>query len=304
MISPREVVDELSFARRKKGAPIALANPPATPPPPPPQDEDDDMKYEGDPLLPPSYQHGTSNGNSRAAALPTIRHYDEQFMPATTYVDASPRRFFGRSGDASLRPNTGETNSYDTALFGLALHELLENLRLANIIAAVASMGSLLASWFLRLVTAQLGKLVLAGYLAFLSFVLLMVEMLSIFHVASIDARLKENFGLLRHPMGKTMFIYLLATLCWGIGGLMEMIIGVVYFLSATVLFTAWVTYPEFRRPFEDEDKEEDEGQKRPPLAPRSASWSQYSSSFSTFVRTSSEHASLIGSALRKHESV
>lgn len=255
-----------------------------------------------DPLLPPSYQHGGGGAihgshtmmNGRAADLPAIRHYDDQQQ-----LD-NPLRFFAY-GDASLRPNTGETNSYDTAIFGLALHELLENLRMANIVAAVVSMAALLASWLLRLLTGEIGKLVLAGYLAFFSFVLLLVEMLSIWNVQSVNLFLKDNFGMLRHPVGKTVFIYLLSTICFGIGGVTELLVGGIYFCSASLLLWTWCFYPEFRRPFEQEDREEDQPT-RPVASEKtfSQSWSYYSGNFSSFAKTTSEHAALLGSAMRQ----
>lgn len=293
MITPRKVVEEMAFSKSKSTDQPSLepaAQAPAAPPPPPPASYfgADDTSPESDPLLPPSYQH---NGMySRAAAPPTIRHYEDP--------RDDPRSFFTVRGDPSLRPNTGETNSYDTAIFGLALSELLENLRLTNMVASSTSILLLLAGWFFRLITAQIAKLVLSAYLAFLSCVLLLVELASLWKVSSLDV-LKDNFGLVFHPIGKVVYTYLCASLCWGVGELLYYLVGVLFFGSASLLLLAWILYPEFRRPFEREDEE------RPAVATRGNGirWSAYSNSFSSFVKTSSEAASLLSEAMRKSES-
>jgi len=259
--------------------------------------------------LPSSYQHESvdhhkqtdqddnSTTSSRATARPIIRHYYDEADNNST----DPRSFFVVRGDASLRPNTGETNSYDTAIFGLALHELLEKLRLANMVAAVASIASLLVNWFLQLITAQFSQLVLSCYLAFLAGVLLLVEATSLYHMAAVDQFLKDNFGLLRRPVGKAIYIYVLATICGGIGGITGYILAALYFASASLLLYAWYFYEEMRRPFEQEDEQAESGdstgrQRTDRSSERSSSWSAYASSFSSsFVKVSSETAALLG---------
>jgi len=222
MISPNDVVEERSFSKspRKVESLKPNANPPSSAPPLPPRDEEDGFA---------SYQNG--NG-VRAANIPIIHHYDSQ--------DEDPRlqhlSSCGFRGDPSWRPNTGETNVYDTAVFGLALHELLDYLRLANICCGLASILLLAAGFLFRLVLLRLDKLVLSSYLGFLAVTLLLSELLSLWRVESLDHQLRDNFGLIYHPPGKVVFIYVLATLCWAIGGLGEVLLGWIYFGSASIL--------------------------------------------------------------------
>lgn len=292
---------------------MSSAPPAAAPPPPPPSSEgssahvsyinrhDDENDQLHDPLLTPqSYQRGGSinSNHSRAAAPPVIRHY-----PDATLED--PRSFFVVRGDASLRPNTGETNSYDTAMFGLALHELLEHIRIANIVSSLASISLLLVSWVWKLLTGQVSRLVLSCYLAFLASLLLLVELIGIWHVASVDDFLKQNFGLLRHPVGRVIYIVLLSTLCFSIGGWFYWVVGGLYLATAAVLLYAWSIYPELRRPFEGEDDDDEEvggvrGNAKRGETHQSVSWSAYASTFSSYVKTSSETAALLGSAMRR----
>jgi hypothetical protein len=230
-----------------------------------------------------SYQH------SRAAALPAIRHYQEE--------DDDPRSFFVVRGDATLRPNTGLTNRYDTALFGLALHELLEHIRLANLISSSSSVLLLLVSWFWRLLTGQIARLVLSCYLGFLAALLFLVEVIGLWGLSSVDSFLKNNFGLLRHPVGRCIYIFLLSTLCFAIGGWWYWAVGVLYVLTSIVLLYAWTVYPELRRPFEAEDANDplsDANASASPGLRSSVTWSSYSSTVSSFVKAGSETAALL----------
>jgi hypothetical protein len=230
-----------------------------------------------------SYQH------SRAAALPAIRHYQEE--------DDDPRSFFVVRGDATLRPNTGLTNRYDTALFGLALHELLEHIRLANLISSASSVLLLLVSWFWRLLTGQIARLVLSCYLGFLAGLLFLVEVMSLWSLSSVDHFLKDNFGLLRHTVGRCIYIFLLSTLCFAIGGWWYWAVGVLYVLTSIVLLYAWTVYPELRRPFEAEDANDsvsDANANATEGSRSSVTWSSYSSTVSSFVKAGSETAALL----------
>jgi hypothetical protein len=290
MISPKEVVEEMSFCnshsppqKKKPRSPLRpLANPPSCPPPPapatPPSTTNGLQEQEQQGLLssyqsPYQYNNNNGNGNNynntmnnngtntRAATMPTIHHYngngDEedpqtqyQYNVASTTINTSSAAG-GFRGDASWRPNTGETNVYDTAIFGLALHELLDNLALTNVCAGAATCLLLAATWFFKLLA--LRNLVLSCYLAFFGFTLLSVELLHMFRIdrgyfMSIQTQLRSNFGLLYHPPGKIVFCYLLASLCWGIGGIYEFVLGWVYFGSASILLYVWASYPEYRR--------------------------------------------------------
>jgi hypothetical protein len=154
---------------------------------------------------------------------------------------------------------------------------------------------------FWKLLTGQVSRLVLSCYLGFLAGLLLLVEVIGIWNVSSIDLFFKRNFGLLRHPLGRCVYIALLSTMCFAIGGWWYWAVGILYGLTSAVLLYAWIVYPELRRPFEVEDAEDGD------LAPggagssgssQSVTWSTFSGSISSYVRAGSETASLLGSTV------
>jgi hypothetical protein len=314
MISPNEVIRGMAFSSSPRQTsplhPLAKAPSSAPPPPPPAPDEEKGLLSERDThdaLM--SYQNqrniGNGNGsssNNRAAAMPAIHHYDENDCepdPRLRYLSS------GFRGDASWRPNTGETNVYDTAIFGLALHELLDNLRLTNVVAGLTSILLLATTWLLKLVTLHIDKLVLSCYLAFLASALLAAEWIQMYQIDmwSLQALTRKNFGLLYHPPGKIFFCYLLASLAWGIGGVWEFLLGWVYFASASILLYVWASYPEYRRLFVHFNSEDDDVAARRPAA-RSNSWSYLGNSLSSFSKVSpGEAMGLLDSAMRHQHS-
>jgi hypothetical protein len=200
-------------------------------------------------------------------------------------------------GDASLQPNTGRTNSYDYALFGLALNELLDRLRLSIIISSLLLFLVVFFTWWQHLLHPF--QLVLSLVVGFMVLVILVVEVSSIFRgegteSASIlsnqqgdtsnQALVKrflqavERGGLLilYHPIGKTIYLVVCGALCWIVGGIADWLLALLFFANAAVLLYCWITYPEFRRTFQpspDEDSEEIGSHESPP---RAASWSPY----------------------------
>lgn len=236
-----------------------------------------------------SYQHAGLSQSPRTIERPTIRNYSEQ-------IESDIRSFFVM-GDASLRPNVGLTNRYDGALFGMALHELLEQLRMANIICALASIILLLMSWLLRLIIFQMDKLMLSIYLAILSLVLLLTECMSLYSIQWMDTWLKNNFGLLRHPLGKAIYVFLLSTICFGIADYPEGAVGIVYLGSSVILLYSWCAYPELRSSFEDLPQVDDDFGATLDSTP-SVNWSFYgtASPFGKWEKRSGEKASLLES--------
>lgn len=206
-------------------------------------------------------------------------------------------------GDATLEPNTGLTNSYDYALFGLALHELLDRLRLSIIIASCLMFIITFFTWWTRLFRPF--DMILSIVLGILVLTLLVVEGSSIWKPVAADtvsasslniATLKqeqedpnsrnrakletflkftEHIGLmvLFHPIGRTAYLVVCGILCWILGGAWELLLGLLFFANAAVLLYCWVTYPEFRRTFQSPHAEE--GEKLLPKTDRSESWTQ-----------------------------
>lgn len=218
--------------------------------------------HESDPLLP---QRPQSNG-----------YFDDN-------VPIQQHNNYGFRGDVSIRPNTGETNSYEYALFGLALHELLRDLRTSNMILCsltivVVIVGFVGQVLFIRLVTATL-----SAFLGLASFLLLVVEFLYVQPVLpQVNEFIQDNFGLLYHPVGKSVYIaLLLGPLCFGAGAANPLLIllGLGSLVSGTTLWSAWMLYPEFRRPYEDNDR----GRMKRAIQGTSATWSYYSGSLSSW---------------------
>jgi hypothetical protein len=131
------------------------------------------------------------NTNSYQNA-PQIKHLDavqrEVFAAAAGSNSSNSSNsipWFGKS-DPTLEPNTGLTNSYDYALFGLALHELLDRLRYSIIGSSIWLFLVIFFTWWTRLVRPV--GLFLSVLLAILAFVLLVVEVSSIFRAPHLQA--------------------------------------------------------------------------------------------------------------------
>ena len=185
-------------------------------------------------------------------------------------------------GDASLRPNTGRTNRYDYALFGLALHELLDRLRLSIIVCSLLQCLITIFTWWQNLL--NLFRLVLVLCVGAMVLVLLVVEVSSVVRGEggesaailsnsqirdddnSNEARVKrclqatEKLGLIivHHPIGKTVYLIVCGILCWVVGGVAEWILALLFWANAAVLSYCWATYPEFRQSFQSNSGNDD----------------------------------------------
>ena len=180
------------------------------------------------------YQYAyRQNGDEGGSAFKI--HYEDE-------ADAKQQRkalLNSTKGDASLRPNTGLTNSYEFALWGMAPHELLGFLSKLDIVASASCLMIASLSWIGKLVFLQLDKVVLLAYLAALSFCLGFIEVTAIVTPeqqrlipGNFYGRIRDQLGFLFHPLGRAFFVILLTTMCWGIGGIFLGIAGLMYFIS------------------------------------------------------------------------
>ena len=164
-------------------------------------------------------------------------------------------RSFGRwltSGDASLAPNIGLTNSYEDALWGMAPHELLRFLQITNAVASFLCLVVASLSWLGKLVFLQLDQVVLLAYLACWSVLLLAVEIVAMatpeqqrLIPTNFMGRIRDQLGFLFHPCGKALFVMMLSTMCWSLESLFWSLIGTLYLVSAVGWWYAAVAYPE-----------------------------------------------------------
>lgn len=53
-------------------------------------------------------------------------------------------------------------------------------------------------------------------------------------------------------------YLAVCGSLCWWVGGMWEILVGLSFFVEASVLLYCWVTYPEFRRTFDTNTDDSD----------------------------------------------
>lgn len=223
-----------------------------------------------------NYGSTSTNSYQNAAPIPRIHHYEDDQEPQPSLWQKV--RAYTRA-DASLRPNNGQTNSYDDALFGLALHELLQLQRWSIIGASLAAISLTTLSLLARTLTMQLSQLVLSAYLALLSFFLLLNELLSFWRVPAVHDFVQRNVGILHRPSGKICYLFFLSTLCVAVGGLAETVVAAVYGLSAMLLLVVYCTNEELRETEATEDHRSNGSDTHVRPTPSSRSWSYFSSS-------------------------
>ncbi|KAL7578268.1 hypothetical protein ACA910_012685 [Epithemia clementina (nom. ined.)] len=198
-----------------------------------------------------SYQFAyQQNGDLGSRAF--VVHYEEEDSKNTASTTRALRHWVTASGggDATVAPNVGLSNSYEDSLCGMAPHELLRLLQVANALASISSVVVASLSWLGKILFLQLDKAVLLAYLAMLSLVLLIVEIVATATPEqqrlvpnNIMGRIRDQMGFLFHPFGKALFVLLLTTMCWGIGGLFLTLIGTLYFTASIGWFYAAFVY-------------------------------------------------------------
>lgn len=277
-----------------------------------------------------------SDGTDLEALLPTpqsttattggyYHSYQHDQRPAVRQLGAAAphqqQQQHSYYGDATLEPNTGLTNSYDYALFGLALHELLDRLRQSIVLNGAVMFVVLCFTWWTHLFRPL--HLFLWIVLSAMVVTLLVVELMSLFQseggpdsastasntnnfnsnsntnagIAGVVGhgklaaflQLTEQTGLmiLYHPIGRMLYLTCCGVLCAWIsnGNVVTLAMGTWFVGNAALLLYCWVTYPEFRQTFHRQDDEPDNN----PLATadptsRTAAWSHYYQATSTAV--------------------
>lgn len=256
-MTPTDVVNELSFDAHSPDRPThrpsyrPLAPPPASPPPlPPPLDAlqqplpSSFSNTSNDDLLQSSYQHSSSSQASslRRAEMPRVTHYTDG---GRNHSSTSSYR-----GDASLRPNTGEINSAE----GEALNERLHRLQIMIVVTCTVGMLMEIPVFLGNALTLHPSRAVLGIYLIFFSLLLGMQQV----HTPYISNVLRDNVGILFHPLGKSMYLFLLGGLCIGQAWVgMYVVGGVFWWISLEILYS-YIKYPHYRRQYEDEENNAD----------------------------------------------
>lgn len=261
----------------------------APPPPPPSDysdnasvrsvglgDTDDDSstgQQTGSPLEDqryPSRGGGSSRGGGRSTASggrPSGSRYSSSSyqsaygaVPAITNYGISPSQTLYKSGgmssdmtsetrpvpryllgDTTVRPNTGQTND---EIGGIgSLREVTTRLRWCTIACTLAALiweGFAFPTRLLLETFDHPAKVVLGACLAFFCLLLLGVEL---------NAPMRDNFGILYHPLGRGLLLTLLSTMSFAISiAWWEILLCVMFAGCSGGYIYAYIKYPEYRR--------------------------------------------------------
>ncbi len=189
-----------------------------------------------------SSSYYSSYQNTRAAAVPMITNYG--VSPAQTFYPKEPaysKPHRVAQGDTSIRPNTGQTNDEYGGIG--SLREVTARLRWMTIACTLIALiweGFAFPARLLLHAWDHPAKVVLGGYLAFFSLLLLGVEL---------NAPLRDLFGVLYHPLGRGFLLILMSSMCYGIHiDWWELILCMAFAGCSAGYIYAFVKYPEYRR--------------------------------------------------------
>jgi hypothetical protein len=204
--------------------------------------------YLPDTHYPTSYQSIGFSG-ARAAAIPTITHFgdnnnnnnNDDSSSTTASNNAEVPSFVIRGGgDASIRPNTGQTND-DFGGIG-SLTEVVASLRWATIFSCATAVlweGFALPTRLLIHAWIYPAKVILGCYLGVFSLLLLGVEL---------NLPFRDNFGVLYHPLGRGGLLWLMSGMCFGIlASWWEILLGVAFAACGGMYWWTYWKYPEYR---------------------------------------------------------
>lgn len=220
------------------------APPPAAPPPPPPEPPTtttrNDYSAIKNPLSPNVINYDDyvepSPASRRAKRIPT------QAIGSATLPQEDPsiRLFASTLGDTNIRPNTGESNA---AVGEESLQESLWKGRVVNIAACTVALLLEIPNLLGHVFRIHPARAVLGLYLSFFSLLLLGYE---------IDMfgrnQIRQYFGLLHHPVGRSFVVFLMGGLAIGQGGIFDLLVGIVFVWSALYNLVTYIWYPQYRQ--------------------------------------------------------
>jgi hypothetical protein len=187
----------------------------------------------------------------RSAPFPSITNFGYQEEDGSGVGDLSGSRTYSSSlpvgssttmrGDASLRPNTGQTND---AWGGIgSLTEIASQLRwytVGTCVTAVLWEGFAFPSRLLIETWVFPAKTVLGGYLAVFCILFLGVDL---------GWKLQDTIGILYHPLGRGFLLLFMASMCFGIlASWWESLLGIAFLGCGGMYIYAYCSYPEYRR--------------------------------------------------------
>lgn len=260
--------------------PFISPPPAAAPPPPPPSDsdinsvrsvslEEDDASSDSatyptiatppnfgqSPDKVPLHNHYYGSGRNyyssyqyaRAAEVPMITNYGvspAKKEGAISYANSAPSGPAVTDsfvGNTSLRPNTGQTNDEHGGIG--SLREITQRLRwmtIASTLSALIWEGFAFPERLIINTWDQPASVVMGGYLAFFCLLLLGVEL---------NAPMRDNFGILYHPLGRATLLMLMSSMCYAIHiAWWEILLTVAFACCSFGYVYAYIKYPEYRR--------------------------------------------------------
>jgi len=190
-------------------------------------------------------QHSYQNNayQSRSAPMPAITNYG--ISPSRKSRKQSEMPDFENDSNSKanpeFRPNTGKTND-DVGGIG-SLTEVVSRLRWATIATTLATIvweGFAFPSRLLIDAWMNSARVILAAYLGIFALMILGVEL---------NAPMKDSFGILYHPIGRSLLLFLMSSMCLGIlEAWWEGALGIFYFICGAGYVFAYFRYPEYQR--------------------------------------------------------
>jgi hypothetical protein len=146
-------------------------------------------------------------------------------------------------GDATLRPNTGNSNQLSGDMLG-SLQETTSFLRWTTIASTVAAIVWEGFAFPLRLIGTILvhpAQVVLGAYLGIFCLLILGAELNNIY--------LRDNFGFLFYPLSRGFCLLLMSSMSLGIlKSWWESLLGLAFLVVGCGYIYTYVAYPEYRR--------------------------------------------------------
>jgi hypothetical protein len=158
------------------------------------------------------------------------------------------RMFSSTRGDASLRPNIGASNA---RIGEESLAESLWKGRVVNIVACAVALLLELPNLLGHVFRLHPARAVLGMYLSFFALLLGGYEV----DIMGRDA-IKHYFGMVHHPVGRSFLLFLMGGLAIGQGGILDLLLGVVFCWSSFYTMLTYCWYPQYRQQTSLEDGE------------------------------------------------
>ena len=190
---------------------------------------------------------------------PTIVNYYEtspasrqgkRVLPVNNLSETTPTiQLFSTRGDANIRPNIGESNA---AIGQDSLRESLWKGRIVNLVAAVLALLFEIPNFLGHVFLLHPARAVLGIYLTMFALLLLCFE-------AGLGRDfIRQQFGLLHHPIGRAFILLQMGGLAMGQGGILDVLLGSVFLMSSIYTMVTYCWYPEYRRRTAEEGEERD----------------------------------------------